>query len=274
MRYDTENGAQFLVDDYEVSFAPSLSLLLRLSSKEDDARQPERNTSETGEDWIYYNTSSRRREKSDEYRFSRGEPLDLLVVANPTGDLSWSADEAGKIAGFFDGSCCVLSGAEATRDAFFEVAPRAKVLHLCCHGTFDRKNPWKSSLILADERDDSTGEYIQLDEIFSRISFSRIRLAVLSACETGLVDTDGRSDEFVGLPGGFLRGGAMCVVASLWSVDDRATAALMTRFYHGIAVEGRPPAEALKLAQIHIRANRQWRSPYFWGAFRALGISG
>lgn len=248
MRYDIDGGARFLMDDYEIGFAPSLSLLLRLGCSKDEGL------------------------------VSGKEQLDLLAVANPTGDLDWSAEEAETIAGLFSGPCKVLSGAEATPEAFFAAAPRAGVLHLCCHGVFDREDPWKSSLILADEHTEKgngagrRGKNISLNEIISVISFSRSRLVVLSACETGLVDTNGMSDEFVGLPGGFLRAGAACVVASMWSVDDRATAALMTHFYHGIAVEGRPPAEALKQAQLRLRTNRQWRSPYFWGAFRVLGI--
>ena len=264
MRYDTEEGARFLMDDYEIGFAPSLSLLLMLTRREGETSP---------------HAPSRLRESADIRHFPAEEPLELLAVANPTGDLNWSADEAAEIAGLFGGPCLVLSGAEATRDAFFAAAPRAGVLHLCCHGTYDHENPWKSSLILADARADGSGptgpsgKKISLDEIFSSISLNRTRLVVLSACETGIIDTGGRSDEFVGLPGGFLRGGAMCVVASLWSVDDRATAALMTRFYQGVAAENRPPSEALKLAQHHLRANRQWRSPYYWGAFRVLGIS-
>jgi CHAT domain-containing protein len=61
---------------------------------------------------------------------------------------------------------------------------------------------------------------------------SSARLVTLSACETGITDIKtGSSDEFVGLPAGFMLAGVPCVVSSLWSVPDISTAILMERFY-------------------------------------------
>ena len=54
---------------------------------------------------------------------------------------------------------------------------------------------------------------------------------VLSACETGLTDPSQLTDEYIGLPSGFLYSGASTVVSSLWRVSDLATALLMIRFY-------------------------------------------
>lgn len=100
----------------------------------------------------------------------------------------------------------------------------------------------------------------------------RTELVVLSACETGLVGFGGKSDEFVGLPGGFLRAGARNVVASLWVVDDEATATLMEKFYRHMIVEKLSPSNALRLAQLDIKEDPRWKNPFFWGAFRVLGV--
>jgi CHAT domain-containing protein len=57
------------------------------------------------------------------------------------------------------------------------------------------------------------------------------RLVVLSACQSGQFDILRAPDEVMGLPAGFLRAGSAAVVATLWPVDDEATALLMARFY-------------------------------------------
>ena len=63
----------------------------------------------------------------------------------------------------------------------------------------------------------------------------RVRLAVLSACETAQPGTE-LPDEVVALPTGLLQAGVAGIVASQWSVPDRATAMLMAEFYLVLAV--------------------------------------
>ena len=65
--------------------------------------------------------------------------------------------------------------------------------------------------------------------------------------------------------------GAARVVASLWKVDDSATAELMGEMYKRMLVKGATPAEALRAAQIHMWQERRWRSPYYWAAFTLQG---
>jgi CHAT domain-containing protein len=74
-------------------------------------------------------------------------------------------------------------------------------------------------------------------------------LAVLSACETGLGDVAGGEGVY-GLQRAFHMAGCPAVVASLWRVDDEATAALMGLFYHHLWREHKPPLAALRAAQL------------------------
>jgi len=80
-----------------------------------------------------------------------------------------------------------------------------------------------------------TGEGVDLftvAEMREQLRLARTQLVTLSACETGLVEFGrGLADEYIGLPGILLQAGARAVVASLWAVDDLATALLMGRFY-------------------------------------------
>jgi hypothetical protein len=66
-------------------------------------------------------------------------------------------------------------------------------------------------------------------------------------------------------------GGARRVVASLWQVDDRATAQLMGHFYRGMLKENLRPAAALRAAQIEMSRNPRWSSPYYWAGFVMQG---
>ncbi|MEG4347095.1 CHAT domain-containing protein, partial [Microcoleus sp. A003_D6] len=94
---------------------------------------------------------------------------------------------------------------------------------------------------------------LTLREIFADLELSKCNLVTLSACETGLTSSTEMTDEYIGLPSGFLYAGSMNVVSTLWSVDDFATAILMIKFYqelqHEISV-----AVALNCAQNWMRA--------------------
>ena len=92
----------------------------------------------------------------------------------------------------------------------------------------------------------------------------------MSACQTGL----GRSIEgegLIGLTRGLMYAGAQRVVVSLWNVSDRATAALMRRFYGDMLVAGKTPSAALRAAQLEIMKIKGWENPYYWAPFVMQG---
>jgi len=91
-------------------------------------------------------------------------------------------------------------------------------------------------------------------------------LVTLSACETGLGKV-ASGDDVVGLTRGFLYAGAATIVASLWKVDDRATAELMRRFYDNLGRMDK--LEALRQAQLETR--KAFPAPFFWAAFQLIG---
>ncbi len=97
-----------------------------------------------------------------------------------------------------------------------------------------------------------------------------VDLVVLSACRTAL-GKEVRGEGLIGLTRGFMYAGASSVVASLWKVNDEATAELMKRFYENVLKRGMTPAAALREAQNSIRREPQWRSPRYWAAFTLQG---
>ncbi len=145
-----------------------------------------------------------------------------------------------------------------------------RIIHFSTHGLLDSRRPELSGLVLSlvDEAGQPQEGFLRLHEIYDlRLNAD---LVVLSACQTGL-GKDVRGEGLIGLTRGFMYAGTPRVIASLWQVDDAATAELMKRFYRGVLQEKLPPAAALRAAQIEMLKKRQWQSPYYWGAFVLQG---
>jgi CHAT domain-containing protein len=65
--------------------------------------------------------------------------------------------------------------------------------------------------------------------------------------------------------------GAPRVIVSLWGVSDAGTPELMRRFYSGILIDKRRPAEALRAAQLSLMKEPKYASPFYWAAFTLQG---
>jgi CHAT domain-containing protein len=132
------------------------------------------------------------------------------------------------------------------------------------------QHPELSGLVLSlvDEKGQSQNGFLRLQEIYDlRL---RADLVVLSACQTAL-GREIKGEGLVGLTRGFMYAGAERVVASLWQVDDLATAALMKAFYRNMLKGGLSPAAALRAAQLEIRKEDRWSAPYYWAGFTLQG---
>ncbi|HYU89650.1 MAG TPA: CHAT domain-containing tetratricopeptide repeat protein, partial [Gemmatimonadales bacterium] len=160
----------------------------------------------------------------------------------------------------------VLTGSAATEAAFRREAPSRRILHLATYGILSKQNPLFSFVdLVADSAQDGR---LEVHEVFGL--HLAADLVVLSACQTGLgagalADVPA-GDDWVGLTRAFLHAGAANVVATLWPVEDWATAALMERFYEGYA-PGDDPSRALALAQRALLATPATGHPFYWAAF-------
>ena len=145
-----------------------------------------------------------------------------------------------------------------------------RLVHFATHGLLNSRHPELSSLVLSlwDERGTPQDGFLRLHDVYNlRLAAD---LVVLSACRTAL-GKEVRGEGLVGLTRGFMYAGAARVLASLWSVDDRATAELMERFYRGMLVEGLTPAAALRAAQLSLAAEPHREPPYYWAGFSLQG---
>lgn len=145
-----------------------------------------------------------------------------------------------------------------------------RILHFATHGLLNTARPQLSGVVLSlyDERGNKRDGFLRLNQIY------RLRLAsdlvVLSACSSAL-GKEVKGEGLIGLTRGFMYAGANRVIASLWKVDDEATAELMTIFYRNLLQAQMTPARALSAAQSELQQQERWRSPYYWGAFTLQG---
>ncbi|BAY61416.1 TPR repeat-containing protein [Calothrix brevissima NIES-22] len=145
-----------------------------------------------------------------------------------------------------------------------------QIIHFATHGIFNSKNPEFSGVVLSlvDAKGNTQNGFLQLQDIFNLNLPAE--LVVLSACQTGLGE-EIRGEGLVGLTRGFMYAGSPRVAVSLWSVGDRATAELMTKFYTKMLKDKLKPAAALRAAQLEMWQNPQYSDPYFWAAFTLQG---
>jgi CHAT domain-containing protein len=225
-------------------------------------------------------------------------------VQNPTLDLTYSDIEMAIIRQAFHPHAEILVKAEARKEAIGnQRLQAAHCVHFACHGIFDLESPLRSALVLAgvDLKALELERCLTLGEIFG-LNLSQCRLVALSACETGLTDPTSLSDEYIGLPSGFLYAGSPSVVSSLWTISDISTAFLVAKFYQNLQ-QGSSVAVALNQAQRWLRdgtgdelqqwmeeqqlplnptlkislarrfrQNRQpFQSPFYWAAFCPIG---
>ena len=143
-------------------------------------------------------------------------------------------------------------------------------VHFATHGVLDSHQPELSKLALSfyDEQGRSVDGFLRLNDIYGL--HLDADLVVLSACQTAL-GKEIRGEGLIGLTRGFMDAGAARVLASLWSVEDRATAELMGDFYRAMLRDKLSPSAALRRAQTKMASSPGRQSPYFWAGFSLQG---
>jgi len=195
----------------------------------------------------------------------------LLALGNPTiaeplAVLHFAEREAEAVADLYATQPFV--GADASESVVWLQAANAGILHLAAHGAYNAYNPLFSAIYLAGDAENDGR--LEVHEIYGLDLTAATDLVVLSACQTQIGEVSA-GDEVVGLSRAFLYAGTPSVIASLWNVDDEATALLMERFYTHLRA-GLSKGEALRQAQIDVRD--EYPHPYYWAAFVLTGDAG
>ncbi|MEO0375793.1 MAG: CHAT domain-containing protein, partial [Cyanobacteria bacterium P01_A01_bin.17] len=225
----------------------------------------------------------------------------LLAINDPqpisSSSLPSSSIETANAVSAFPGkgNFKILQHEAATPEAVLDALPNYSTVHFSCHGSANFQTPLESGLLMAND------EVLSLRDLLD-LKLKGLRLAILSACETGIPGTE-LPDEVISLPTGLLQAGAAGVISSLWSVSDLSTMLLLSRFYDlwrpkNPDTTSLDPPEALRQAQLWLRDGtgpelapylqtshpelaakleqakdkRPFAHPFHWAAFTYTGV--
>ncbi|QQR85312.1 MAG: CHAT domain-containing protein [Flavobacteriales bacterium] len=169
-------------------------------------------------------------------------------------------------------SARVMVGGDASEKGFRSAANEYGILHLGTHAEMNAASPMYSRLVLSKDgqgADADADGYLHAYEIYELDL--RAQLAVLTACETGIgKDVDGEGVRSLGYS--FAYAGCPSLVMSLWSIDEKVSSEIITRFYKYLA-DGMPKHEALRQAKLdHLTtASDELALPYYWAGMVLVG---
>jgi CHAT domain-containing protein len=228
-------SGKYLVEESEISYAPSLGVLS--ATKSQAAAKISRN---------------------------------LVAFANSTRKDSAPLPEAEREAtdiGKLYAPASIFIKTAATESRVKAEAAQAKVLHLAVHGQIDQTNPFESALLFAPETGDD-GRLTVTEILRMNLPGS---LVVLSSCDT----SNGQvlsGEGLLSLSWAFLASGSQSVVAAQWAVEEKATADLMVNFHRAVLADAKnEAASALRAAQTEaLKRPAPLNHPFYWSAFVAV----
>jgi CHAT domain-containing protein len=271
-----------LINTNEISVSPSISTLRAIRSQKNDRGSPNRTLAVIADPVFSRNddrvqiprmapvVAGAASDQSSEEVVQRG----LVSISRGSGParLTYSSKEADAISAKAPrGTTMIAKGFDASREtAMSSQVGQYQIVHFATHGYLDSEHPELSGIVLTmvDPNGVRQNGLMPLHDIYS-LDLSA-ELTVLSACQTAL-GKDISGEGLVGLTHSFLSAGSRSVVATLWKVDDRATANLMTGFYESMLQKGMPTGAALRSAKLKMIKEKQWRAPYFWAGFVLQG---
>lgn len=265
-----------LVANYEVVNTPSASVLGQLRQERQQRPRRTKILAAFGDPVFASNYQQFKNSGPGELRAAaktqrsievKGDDIDPASIQS----LIYSKFELNNLSNIAGPQSTIARGFEASRAALERTDfSKYAILHFATHGLLNPQKPEKSGFFLSmlDFDGKPQNGFITMQDVYSL--HVPVDLVVLSACRTGL-GKDVRGEGLIGLTRGFMHAGASSVVASLWKVDDEATAELMKNFYANMLQKGMAPAEALREAQNTVRKNPQWQSPHFWAGFTLQG---
>jgi len=235
---------RYLIEDHEISYAPSASVLSVLRSTIGDSPGSKPMT------LLAFGDPFFARDRLPQLPHTRAEALGIGELFPP---------ERRRL----------YLGALATEQSLKRERLRNyRWLHFATHSLIDEHFPARSGVVLTPDRNSVEDGFLEMREI-AELDLD-CDLVALSACQTGrgqLVTGEG----IVGLARSFLYAGARAVAVSLWNVSDAATAQLMSDFYRRLAASSSAPS-ALRQAKLEsLRGNQATRHPYYWAPFIIVG---
>ncbi len=269
--------AEPLMIHHEIVMAPSTAVVALLR-RETSNRKPAPKTLAVLADPVFSSNDARvaTARLAHAVRDDQTASTDAVRSASEVGlqdlrRLRFSRQEADEITRFAKDSKLEAVDFRASRSlATSAELGQYRIIHFATHGLINNTHPELSGVVLSlvDEQGRPQNGFLRLYDLYNlKLSAD---LVVLSACQTAL-GKEIRGEGLVGLTRGFMYAGAPRVVASLWRIDDRASAEFMKRFYEGMLGKNLRPAAALRAAQASMSTDPRWHQPHYWAAFTIQG---
>jgi CHAT domain-containing protein len=261
----TGQSSAYLIDRYQVSYAPSASVLMFLNEKKEN-KGPYKGLLAFGDPVYQYQVPSDGGTTDSENILA-----DIYMAQGfAFSPIPYSRDEIKAISKYFPkDQRSVYLGKEA-REEVIKRGPHKnyQIIHFACHGLLDEQQPIRSALVLSQDLKNEDDGFLQVRELYNlRLSSN---LVILSACQTGKGAME-KGEGILGLPRIFFYSGARSVLSTLWPINDKSTASFMKKFYAYLA-KGISKAQALRLAKQEM-IHSKYSHPCYWAGYVLNGES-
>jgi len=259
-----KNEKRWLIKDYRVSYAPSISSLRGIIQRKGlNGQKPQKDILAFGDPYF----------GPDEEEENARETLKDFSSANSSSffRLKYSSSEIEKIRALFKkAEINIFKRKEATEEQLKTLnLSDYKILHLATHCLIDNEKPARSSIVFSLADTSTEDGFLQMREIFNLKLNSD--LVSLSACETGLGQFI-RGEGIEGLSRAFFYAGASSVLMSLWAVHDQATSQFMERYYFHLR-SSNSIMDSLRKTKLEMIDSDVLSHPYYWAGFVVTGNS-
>jgi len=246
--YPNYSTLDYLINSYNISYTYSFNLLMNDFNRESDRKSKLLAFSYSGIDAL--NNPEKR---------SDNEP-----------ELPGTSREVDAIRNIMKGGNQFLEDEQATETEFKGRSGDFEIIHLAVHGIADHESSINSRLVFRNQNDSLNDGNLYLYELYN-VDLNHSKLAVLSACETG-IGKEFKGEGVFSVARGFANAGCPAIIMSLWKVNDMVSADIMSRFYKSLT-GGSRINEALRDAKIEYikNAGAQNSHPANWAAFVPLG---
>ena len=258
-------GEKFLVEDFAVSYAPSLTVLREMMKSR---RNPAHNSGGESVLLAFGNPTI------GEQATARAASLSMSERLFPLPEAEKQVNQLAQLYG--PSRSRVYTGAAATEDKAKTESARFSILQFATHAVLNDSNPMYSHVVLSRP---AGGAEDGLLEAWEMMNLNiRADMVVLSACETARGRV-GAGEGVIGMTWALFVAGSPTTVVSQWKVESASTTELMLEFHKSLrAGPGGPKeplskAQALRQAALKLLRGTEYRHPFYWAGFVVVGDS-
>ena len=259
-----KNTQRWLIKDYEIAYAPSISSLHEIIQREQlNGFKPQKDFLAFGDPFFGSNED----EGNGENNLKYSSATDTFTFLR----LKYSGLEIEKIAALFKKpKINIFKREKATEEQLKKLnLTDYNIIHFATHSIIDDKKPARSSIVLSIDETSVEDGLLQMREIFNlKLNAA---LVTLSACQTGLGQFI-KGEGIEGLSRAFFYAGASSVLISLWPVHDQASSQFMERFYSHLR-SSNSIINSLRKTKLEMIGSDVLSHPYYWAGFVVTGHS-